>query len=168
MNSYYRDHPYIAITFFSKKISEGSGPVLGVEEAHEAGCPVHSYLATSCHRTCRRGIYYAAPPLRHFVVKVFTGVLLAEKGGLPHYPNAGLLARERVFKVSDGSEEAGIIIAVVEAGAGITEATALVNEHRASRAPFVVFEVPPPSPPSPSRSASSSIQPASIILIPKV
>ena len=34
----------------------------------------------------------------------------------------------------DGSEEAGIIIAVVEAGAGITEATALVNEHRAPRA----------------------------------
>ena len=74
------------------------------------------------------------PPSRHFVGKVFTGVLLAEKGGLPYYPNAGLLARERVFKVSDGSEEAGIIIAVVEAGAGITEATALVNEHRASRA----------------------------------
>ena len=86
----------------------------------------------------------------------------------PYYPNAGLLARERVFKVSDGSEEAGIIIAVVEAGAGITEATALVNEHRASRAPFVVFEVPPPSPPSSCRSASSSVQPASIILIPKV
>ncbi len=119
------------------------------EEAHEARCPVHSKLVTSCHRTCRRGIYYAAPPppLRHFVVKVFTDVLLAEKGGLPYYRNAGLLARERVFKVSDGSEEAGIIIAVVEAGAGITEATALVNEHRASRAPFAVFEVPPTSPP---------------------
>jgi len=68
------------------------------------------------------------------VAKIFADVLLAEKDGVPYDPNAGLLARERAFKVNDGSEEAGIIISVVEAGAGITEATALVNEHRASRA----------------------------------
>jgi hypothetical protein len=68
------------------------------------------------------------------VAKIFADVLLAEKDGVPYDPNAGLLARERAFKVNDGSEEAGIIISVVEAGAGITEATTLVNEHRASRA----------------------------------
>ncbi len=67
------------------------------------------------------------------MAKVFTDVMLAEKDGVPYDPNAGLLARERAFKVRDGSEEAGIIIAIAEAGAGITEATALVNEHRASR-----------------------------------
>ncbi len=67
------------------------------------------------------------------MAKVFTDVLLAEKDGVRYDPTAGLSARERAFKVRGGSEEAGIIIAVVEAGAGITEATALVNEHRASR-----------------------------------
>jgi hypothetical protein len=69
------------------------------------------------------------------IANVFEDVRRAEMGGTSYDSYVGWTRRLPRFKIADDFVEAGLVISMLEAGAGMTEAAVLVNENRVKQTP---------------------------------
>jgi hypothetical protein len=69
------------------------------------------------------------------IANIFENARREEMGGTSYDNYVGCTRRLRLFTIADNSAEAGLVISILEAGAGMTKAAVLVNEHRAKQAP---------------------------------